>query len=169
MDNIQIFDNYLPDNYFYHLQGILLQRDPNFSWHFNDNVVDGNDKDFQFVHMFYDQYVPQSPYFKDLSMLLQILNPVSLIRIKANLLPRCQEHIEHGMHVDVSNSNCSDLRTAILYVNTNNGYTLFEDGTRVNSVANRMVFFPTQMHHTGTTCTDEKIRVVINFNYLQYS
>jgi len=52
-----------------------------------------------------------------------------------------------------------------LYVNTNNGYTKFEDGTKVESVANRLVTFPANMKHKGTSCTDEKIRVVINFNY----
>ena len=48
----------------------------------------------------------------------------------------------------------------------NNGYSEFEDGTKVESVANRMVTFPANVKHTGTSCTDEKTRVVINFNYL---
>ena len=52
-------------------------------------------------------------------------------------------------------------------MNTNNGYTKFEDGTTVKSEANRMVTFPASMRHLGTTCTDQKIRVVINFNYLK--
>jgi hypothetical protein len=166
MSDIQIYDDYLPENYFNHLQNILLHKDPNFAWYYNDNVVDENDQDFQFVHVFYKNHVPNSPYFNELSFAIQSLNPLSLIRIKANLLPRTPEHIEHGMHVDVPDSDCSYLKTAILYMNTNNGYTLFEDGTKVNSVANRMVIFPTQMHHTGATCTDEKVRIVINFNYL---
>ena len=55
--------------------------------------------------------------------------------------------------------------TSIFYVNTNNGYTKFEDGTKVESVANRMITFPSNMKHTGTSCTDEKKRIVINFNY----
>jgi len=146
-----------------------LHKDPNFSWYYNDNVVEDNDKEFQFVHVFYKNYVPNSPYFNELSLAIQSFHPLSLIRIKANLLPRTSEHIEHGMHIDVNDSECKQLRTAILYMNTNNGYTLFEDGTKIQSVANRMVIFPTQIHHTGATCTDEKVRVVINFNYLQYN
>ncbi len=168
MNNIQVYDNYLPENYFNYLQGILLHKDPNFAWYYNDRVVEENDSEFQFVHVFYKEHVPISPYYNELSMAIQALNPLSLIRIKANLLPRTAEHIEHGMHVDIIGSECKELRTAILYMNTNNGYTLFEDGTRVNSVANRMVIFPTQLHHTGATCTDEKVRVVINFNYLYW-
>ena len=53
-------------------------------------------------------------------------------------------------------------------MNTNNGYTKFEDGTKVESVANRLVTFPASMMHTGTSCTDKKIRIVINFNYMEY-
>jgi hypothetical protein len=51
-------------------------------------------------------------------------------------------------------------------VNTNNGYTKFEDGTKVECVANRLLTFPTNIKHCGASCTDEKTRVVINFNYL---
>ena len=51
-------------------------------------------------------------------------------------------------------------------MNTNNGYTEFENGTTVESEENRMVVFPAEMKHRGTSCTDKKIRVVINFNYL---
>ena len=40
-------------------------------------------------------------------------------------------------------------------------------GTKVESIANRMITFPSNMKHTGTSCTDEKIRVVINFNYFK--
>ena len=50
-------------------------------------------------------------------------------------------------------------------MNTNNGYTKFENGTKVESVANRMLTFSANMKHTGTSCTDEKRRIVINFNY----
>ena len=55
--------------------------------------------------------------------------------------------------------------TSIFYVNTSNGYTHFEDGSRVNSVENRLVTFPTQTLHGGANCTDQDCRIVINFNY----
>ena len=52
-------------------------------------------------------------------------------------------------------------------MNTNNGYTTFKDGTKVDSVANRMIIFDSELDHTGTTCTDQKSRVIINFNFLE--
>ena len=58
------------------------------------------------------------------------------------------------------------MRTGVLYMNTCNGYTAFENDTQVQSVANRFVSFPAYMRHTGTTTTDEKVRVVVNFNYI---
>ena len=51
-------------------------------------------------------------------------------------------------------------------MNDNNGYTLFEDGTKVESKENRVVIFDSQMRHAGIPCTDEKRRVVINFNFI---
>ena len=49
--------------------------------------------------------------------------------------------------------------------NDGDGYTEFEDGTKVESIENRFVTFPSNLHHGGTTCTDQKRRVVINLNY----
>ena len=55
--------------------------------------------------------------------------------------------------------------TGIYYVNTNDGYTELKDGTIIESVGNRLVTFPSNMLHRGTSCTDEPMRAVINFNY----
>ena len=65
-------------------------------------------------------------------------------------------------HRDVKWNN---WHTAIYYVNDNNGYTEFEDGTIIDSVENRVVIFSSEMLHTGRNCTDENVRVIINLNY----
>ena len=59
------------------------------------------------------------------------------------------EKIQHGFHHDVD--NCI---TAIYYVNTNNGKTVFENGMEVDSVGNRLFVFDSNEEHTGTTSTD---------------
>jgi len=51
-------------------------------------------------------------------------------------------------------------------MNTCDGYTLFEDGTKIESIANRLVTFPNGMKHTGTSTTNASFRMVINFNYV---
>ena len=75
------------------------------------------------------------------------IKPGALLRIKANLQPQTEKVIEDPLHVDVG---CKST-TAILYVNTCDGYTHFKDGTKVKSVANRLVIFPSQTYHGGTS------------------
>jgi hypothetical protein len=53
----------------------------------------------------------------------------------------------------------------VYYINTNNGWTEFKKGGKVKSVENRMLIFDSSLEHMGVTCTDQKSRVVINFNY----
>ena len=70
-------------------------------------------------------------------------------------------HDKGGYHID--GYDCS--HTSILYMNTNNGWTHIKGYDRVKSVSNRMVIFDSNLKHTGVTCTNEKRRVMINFNY----
>ena len=58
-------------------------------------------------------------------------------------------------------------KTAILYLNTNNGGTQFhdKDGPIVKSKANTLVKFPCKTPHAGIHCTDAKLRYVMNLNY----
>ena len=85
------------------------------------------------------------------------------MRAKANLLTITPKIKQFDFHTDFDDKE--NLTTAILYLNTCNGYTIFKDGTKVESFANRFVEFDSKLEHTGTTCTDENVRVVINFNY----
>jgi len=139
-------------------------------WIYN-SCIDFREKDvgrFQFVHTFYIKSTPTSQSINILEPILNKINPLALYRIKANLLTRTSNIVENTFHTDMGNMSEEKQKqwtTSIFYMNTNNGYTKFEDGTKVESIANRMITFPANMKHTGTSCTDEKIRVVINFNY----
>ena len=58
------------------------------------------------------------------------------------------------------------MKTAIFYINTTNGYTEFESGVRVSSVANRVCIFNSNLNHRGVTHTEgDQQRIVVNFNY----
>ena len=57
-------------------------------------------------------------------------------------------------------------KSAIFYINTNNGLTVLEDGTEIKSVANRLLLFNASEPHHSTTTSNENRRVNINFNYL---
>ena len=183
---MKIEDNFLDQKIFDELQAFMIGW--NFDWYYNaganieyvdsDGVISVipdplNNLNFMFFHVFYLQDRPCSPCSSNFDNLIPILDkilPMSLWRIKANLLTRSSNIIENEFHVDIgviSEEKLKQWTTSIFYMNTNNGYTEFEDGTKVESVANRLVKFPANLKHRGTSCTDEKTRVVINFNYFK--
>ena len=51
------------------------------------------------------------------------------------------------------------------YVNTNNGYTEFEDGQKVYCKKNSILIFDGSLKHRGVKQTDTKMRIAININY----
>jgi uncharacterized metal-binding protein len=53
-----------------------------------------------------------------------------------------------------------------MYLNDNDGYTLLEDGTKIEAKSNRIVIFDGTTQHCGTTCTDENKRITLNLNYI---
>ena len=138
----------------------LMMESPDFLWQFGNGVNTPDDGYFQFCHVFYAQFEPRSQFFYNLMPIINQLEPISIVRIKANLNMRTPERQEYDLHTDVD-----DCITAIYYVNSNDGYTRFEDGTKVDSIANRMVVFNSNTLHAGCSPTDTLRRCVINLNY----
>ena len=162
-----IIDNFLDKLSFQYLQKAMFGDD--FNWFYNDDIDFEDDVDkFQFTHMFYKENVGvNSNQYGILNSILNKIQPKEIYRIKANILSRTSEIVKNSFHVDINDLGIMSWTTSILYMNTNNGYTEFENGgAKVESIENRMVVFPAEMKHRGTSCTDKKIRVVINFNYL---
>ena len=163
---MEVIDNFLPFLQFKQLQSVILSR--KFSWNFHDGIVGPNDGQCQFTHVFFDISYGGilSNYYSLFDIVQQKLRVSRLDRIKSNLNPKTVFHRKGGYHTD---NNPSDpyqhTKTAVLYLNTNNGWTEFKKGGKVKSVANRVVIFDSNLEHTGVTCTDEQRRVVVNFNY----
>jgi hypothetical protein len=164
MTNTTIIDNFLSQEEHENISNLMFSN--NFPWFvaktidsYKDNELDTK----ELVHLFYTNYSINSTSFEILNSLINKINPISLIRIRAALMPKKQEQLlkEKDYHTD-NNFNCT---TAIYYVNTNNGYTIFKDGTKVESVANRFVSFDSNLEHAGTYCSDQDFRCIINFNY----
>ena len=94
------------------------------------------------------------------------LNVKKMLVMRANCTVAAKENYRSAFHVDINKSVYEGIgKTAIFYLNTNNGYTYFEGGERVDSVENRIVIFPTSKRHAGTTNTDADYRCVINLNW----
>ena len=166
--NHRVVDNFLTHHELAHLQEVYLEDD--FPWFWGPTTVpyEGSNcenelDNYQFCNtVYYPPQIIQSNYLTTLSPIWQALEMRSLLRLKLNMNPRTTEIVEHGHHVDFP---WEDSYSGVFYFNTNDGYTKFEDGTKVESIANRMVIFPANIKHTGTTCTDQQSRIVLNINW----
>ena len=165
---IKIIDNFLPEDEFKLIQSVMMsdcsrpRADNMFPWIYCKGRATRNDGLFLMVHMFHNPPIdPNSKYINLWNNFMTKVEAKKCHRIKANLTFKTPT-IEPGpFHKDFS-----DIKTAVFYINTNNGYTEFETGVIVNSVANRVCIFDSNLTHRGTTHTEgDHQRIVVNFNY----
>ena len=161
--NYKIIDNALPQESFESIKNSILNS--NFPWNLTPVVT--NEKEnlpipasYYFTHEFWSGFntEPQAQVF---APILNLLECKAMIRIKGNLYPSTETIIHHDNHIDYDFSH----RGAIFYLNTNNGFTILEDGTKIESIQNRLLLFDPSKPHNSTTCTDDKCRVNVNFNF----
>ena len=162
----EVIDNFLDKEYFDSLATFFINQMP---WFFSKEIAEENvveDKLFYMYHNIYEDCVPKSVVFDKLFPLLGKLQDkdkhIHLLRIKANLYPSSETLQEHPMHTDFDYSHL----TALLSLNTCDGYTKLKDGTKINSVANRVLLFDASEEHCSTTTTNNFARFNININYL---
>jgi len=161
----KVINNFLPDNVFEQMRNDIFHS-RHFSWYYIPSVafVDDNDSDFYFNHILYEQEASNSPWcHKILNPLLGRLSFNNVLRARVNLYTKKAVQIPNDFHRD---SNLQQHIVALFSINTNNGYTLFKDGTKHHSVANSMIIFDGEYEHASVPQTDEKVRVNININLL---
>jgi hypothetical protein len=168
----KVIENFFDEDYFNNLVDLFTGKtnEEQIPWHFNSSVAYYNDDAvknnlFYMSHVFYDLNIPMSPHYEILFPLLQELGIANwgLIRIKANLYPNTERLHEHPMHTDFPFSHSA----AILSLNTCDGYTKLKDGTKIDSIANRVLLFDASEKHCSTTTTNIPARMNININYMQ--
>ena len=159
-----VIDNFLSDDEFVKVKDVMMGD--LIPWYLNVGKVFSDDKEYQLIHTFYSENCVKSEWISYLKPIVVKLEAVSLLRIKANLTPGVGENKLTEFHVDVVKKQREGWCTSIFYINTNDGYTALRDGTKIESVANRLLTFPSATLHAGSTCTDENVRVLINFNYI---
>ena len=164
---MKIIDDFLPEDEFKDIKDLM--ESPSFPWFFNDCKVHREDGDFQFTHTFLeltDGYIEDavsqtSGWINIWDNVIKKIESKKCIRIKANLTLKTFEHRPSLYHIDYPN-----LKTAVFYVNNNNGYTEFENGVKIKSVANRICIFDSNLKHRGVSHTEgDQQRIVVNFNY----
>ena len=157
---IQIIDNFLPEEEFASIQSFIMGGE--FKWFYVDGRTTSDDGLYIMVHIFFQPDVgPNSEHLDMWNTFMNKLEAKKCERIKANLTFKTSTIEPAFFHYDFE-----DMKTAVFYINTNNGYTEFESGVRVKSVANRVCIFDSNLKHRGTTHSEGgHQRVVVNFNY----
>ena len=174
----QIMDNFLDTHEFDFLQTKVMEQE--HSWYYGESVADESkyENEAYFMHLYYmdmpekiksklkpefqDRLPTKSESFDLVKPIIRKIDHNYLLRVKANLYGRTKELVHHDNHTDTNFSH----KGAILYINSNNGFTVLEDGTEIKSVRNRLLLFDPSKPHHSTSCTDDKRRVNINFNYI---
>ncbi len=171
--DLKIIDNFLTDNDFNLLVNNTVGRndghqvqfrvvsnvenfgaiEENWSWYMINMLYSTDTPQNEICGKIYEMFVPK---FKELA------NFKTMIRIKMNAYPYTNVVKEHKEHIDFNYEHIG----AVFSLNTCDGYTKFSDGTKVESVANRIVFFDASKYHQSTTTSNAKLRYNINFNFL---
>jgi len=161
---MKVLDNFLPAADFKNIQDTILG--PEFAWTYWHRVSDQNDPpewlwNSKFVHtVFCDVQLTSalnllSPFIND-----SRLDVKAMKRIIINSYPYTQTIKKHPSHEDYDFPH----KGALLNLTTCNGYT-FIDNEKIPSVANRVILFDPSKPHYGTTTSNTKRRVIVNFNY----
>ena len=162
---MKIIDNFLDEDEFKVIQQYLTND--SFSWNLLPSIANNKQglDQYQFVHTFFDISKPSlQNYSNFLTPLFNKLQAKYILRVKANCRPRTTQGVLSDYHVDMS----LNQQTAIFYLNTNNGYTKFQDNSfpDVPSVANRLLTFYGGLKHCGCSATDSNYRILLNINYI---
>ena len=161
---IEITDEFLSKED--HEKMIMCFTDQNFPWFLGKKS--NKFGDLHLCHMLYNcsTSIQQSPYLEYIFPILQEFKLVSISRIKVNCQLLRESPVKSDYHNDlVIDGNIEPNVTNLLYyLNSNNGYTEFENGEIVESVENRLVKFSNTLKHRGVSQTNSESRIVLNFN-----
>ena len=177
MKHVEIYDDFLPQDYFDHLDTQILHKNQ-FRWLFQEKVAtnddDPDDEQFYFICSFFNNLHVEDNFFYQLQPIFDALEVKSMIRARAIMYMNQGKLIKHAPHIDMDYTH----KAALIYMNTCNGYTgivndnwksgddmVFDQGNRVESVANRLMIHDGSVPHYSTTCTDTRKRLVLAINY----
>jgi hypothetical protein len=159
---IEVFDNYTDKEWFNQL--VEYTKQLNF-WMYSPLTDYENDGKCKFTHGIFKNNYIFSTLHEFMKPFYDHINCGVLIRNKIDFTIRTETPQQNNMHNDIKYIDVP-YKTGILYLTTNNGYTLFEDGTKVESVANRFVMFDGHHKHCGVSQTDVNERICLNINWI---
>ena len=168
----RIINNLLDKESFLEVKKFIMS--PRCDWRFLDFVASKEDytkgnKNGYFIHSFKDinpatneDRFPESPKFHLMLKILEKMKFNKLLRIRCSLFPRRDVQERDEYHIDYPFPHT----TGIYYLNTNNGYTMFENVEKIPSVENQFAIFNGSEKHCTVVQTDTPARYIINFNVI---
>lgn len=164
MDNFEVIDNFLNRDDFEMVKSSIDHT--GFPWFYENEISKPNLKStnfkFYLTHTCYIDSKPNSKLWDEIGQLFfDKLKMKSILRMKVNFYPNQGTFEEHDPHIDYPYHH----KGAIFSLNTCNGYTKLYDGTKIDSVENRMLLFNSSLEHSSTNTTNAVRRLNINFNY----
>jgi|SRR5210317_1022753 len=161
---IIVKDNHLSEKKMSDLENFLLSN--KFPYYYNINIA-GEDTEKTDTSMFNHILIYKNEEYSNVgnmitNIVMKNIPHKNILRSKVNFYLKSDTLKIHEFHKDDEDEK---INIALFYINTNNGYTEFEDGSIINSVRNRLVLFPCKLKHRSTTTTDTRHRVNININY----
>ncbi len=166
----KIIDNFLPEEEFSKLSNTILDEGFPFGIYrkVTGNEINTDSLPFWYyygIHVIYTNNAPKSKWINCFDNTLSYMNDqglcLGLTRVKVNFYPYTETVYEHDQHIDYE----YPMYGAVLSLNTCNGFTRLSDGTRVDSVANRLLIFDSSKKHNSSTTSNARGRYNINFNY----
>tara|TARA_B100000424_G_C22751246_1_gene405913 strand:- start:64 stop:657 length:594 start_codon:yes stop_codon:yes gene_type:complete len=154
------------------------EEDDGSIWTFGENLKEVNvrpeESMFQAV-MFNRRLKYATDFYAMQSYFIQKFTKLLNVRrwwvMRINCTMQATENYVGRFHNDYGKEDSpwlhENCKTAVYYLNTNNGGTKFhdKDGPFVQSKANTLVKFPTSYQHAGVWCTNAKLRYALNMNY----
>lgn len=163
-EEILIKDNHLSEKEMSDLENFLISD--KFPYYYNVNIA-GEDVENNGLFMFNHILIHKDGECSNVgnmitNIIMKNIPHKNIFRSKINFYLKSETLKKHKFHKDDKNES---IKIALFYINTNDGYTEFEDGTIINSLRNRLVLFPCKLKHRSTTTTNTRHRLNININY----
>jgi hypothetical protein len=174
----EVIDNFFKKEEFERMRDIVMSED--IAWYWNAEInsfhkdsagwrgrtsPDAVTKDLTgyLTHQLFNMQVNYiySEHYKHFRGFWEQLRMKALVRMKMNFYPRTGKVEIHEPHLDYP----YDHKGCLFSFNTCDGFTQLEDGTRIESVANRALLFNPRTRHSSTSTTNDKGRFNININY----
>jgi len=166
---MRVINNFIQDkSIFNNIKNLLMSSD--FPYYYNNYVVNENDSksDYFFSHIVYKDNQQTSDFFN--KIIVPILDRLKELKLDFNYLHRAKVNCYTKKHKEIQTEMHTDMpekhTVAIFSINSNNGYTLFENKDKILSIENQLVLFDGSIKHCSVAQTDENLRININLNLL---